>query len=60
MLPPKNIKNSLNYGWFQKFKKQDNIYLDDIQSQDNYYYCVVNLAKLDYIHGFPITNSVCS
>ncbi len=59
MLPPQDIKNELNFGWFQGFKEQEKIYLDDIDSQDDYYYCVTNLAKLDYIHGFPNSNPIC-
>lgn len=59
MRPPKNIVDKFNYGWFQNFKKQDWIYMNDISSEDDYYYCVVPLADLDYIHWYPNENPVC-
>ena len=59
MLPPKRVKDKYNYGWFDSFRQQPNFYLNDVDPQDPYYYCVVSLAAQDYIHGYPPTNSVC-
>jgi len=59
MLPPKWVKDKYNYGWFYKFRQQPNFYLNDIDPQDPYYYCVVSLAAQNYIHGYPKTNPVC-
>jgi len=50
IFPPEKIKNSFNYGWFNKFIQQPNFYLNDITPQDPYYYCIVSLASKDYIH----------
>jgi hypothetical protein len=41
------------------FKKQEKFYLNDIGPQDDYYYCVVNLASKDFVHGYPKTNPIC-
>jgi len=59
LVSTKNIKDKFNYGWFSNFKKQPNFYLNDIDPQDKYYYCVSSLASLDYIHGYPKTNPIC-
>jgi hypothetical protein len=59
MLPPKNIKEKYNLNWFEKFSKQEKIYLNDIHLSNIYYYCVVALADKDYIHGYPKTNPIC-
>ena len=59
MLPPKYIKDQYNFWWFDKFRQQPNFYLNDIDPQDPYYYCVVSLAEKDYIHGYPTSNPVC-
>lgn len=58
-LPPQNIKENFNYGWFNEFKKKDRFYLNDIWPQDKYYYCIVNFAQKDYIHWYPSTNNIC-
>jgi len=59
MLPPENKKQELNNNWFTEFKKKDSVYLSDIYHENDYYYCITNLAKIDYIHGFPYTNPIC-
>jgi len=57
--PPKQIKEKFSLNWFENFKKQDRFYLNDITLKDRYYYCVVNLANEDYVHGYPKTNPIC-
>jgi len=57
--PPKKIKEIFNLDWFENFRKQDRFYLNDIHLTDPYYYCVVSLASLDYIHWYPKTNPIC-
>ncbi len=57
--PPKQIKKKFSLNWFENFKKQDRFYLNDITLKDKYYYCVVNLASVDYVHGYPKTNPIC-
>ena len=59
MLPPKNIKDYYNFWWFYKFKSQPNFYLNDIEPQNPYYYCVVGLAAKNYVHGYPYDNPIC-
>ena len=60
MYPPKNIKDKFDLKWFENFSKQDRFYLNDIHLTNKYYYCVVNLASKDYVHGYPkVNNNVC-
>jgi len=59
MYPPKKIKDKFNLNWFEQFRQQDRFYLNDIHITNPYYYCVVNLADSDYVHGYPKTNPIC-
>jgi len=60
MYPPKNVKDSFNLKWFENFSSQDRFYLNDIHLTNKYYYCVVNLASKDYVHGYPkVNNDIC-
>jgi hypothetical protein len=60
MIPPKNIVEKYSKSWFEKFKNQANIYLNDINYQNPYYYCIASLASKNYIHGYPKSNPICS
>gem|GEM_PF-2811952 len=51
--PPKNMKDTLNESWWNGFKISPAVNLDDIEFEQDKYYCIAYGVYNNYIHGYP-------